>query len=129
MDDLRTPGKRDITLGVIGPNAATHRKYRDALQKAVANMSASYLYWIRGKYAAALEANAEAGNVPDIAQDAKPGATPARAAARMLAELTRLRERIVQMMRTAPPEQRALAAGQLEAIDVERDRRLSAPSK
>jgi len=44
-------------------------------------------------------------------------------------ELTRLRERIVQMMRTAPPEQRALAAGQLEAIDVERDRRLSAPSK
>ena len=92
MDDLRAPGKRDITLGVIGPNAATHRKYRDALQKAVANMSASYLYWIRGKYAAALEANAEAGNVPDIAQDAKPGATPARAAARMLAELTRLRE-------------------------------------
>jgi hypothetical protein len=44
-------------------------------------------------------------------------------------ELTRLRERVVQLMRTAQPEPRALAAGQLEAIDVERERRLSTASQ
>ena len=43
-------------------------------------------------------------------------------------ELSRLRERIGQLARTAAPEQRALASGQLEAIDLERDRRLAAPS-
>jgi hypothetical protein len=43
-------------------------------------------------------------------------------------ELTRLRERIAGLTRTATSEQRAMASGQLEAIDVERDRRLSAPS-
>jgi hypothetical protein len=43
-------------------------------------------------------------------------------------ELARLRERIVQLTRIAAPEQRAMAAGQLEAIDLERDRRLSTPS-
>ena len=42
-------------------------------------------------------------------------------------ELVRLRERIMQLARTAAPEQRALMAGQLEAIDLEQDRRLSAP--
>lgn len=92
MAELRAPGKRDITLGLIAPNATTHRKYRDALTKAVATMNASYLYWLRARYAVALEANADAGRVPDIAQDAKPGETPARAAARLLAELARLRE-------------------------------------
>jgi hypothetical protein len=43
-------------------------------------------------------------------------------------ELTKLRERIVQLTRTATPEQRAMVSGQLETIDLERDRRLSAPS-
>ena len=42
-------------------------------------------------------------------------------------ELARLRERIMGLTRTATPDQRALAAGQLEAIDLEQDRRLSAP--
>ena len=42
-------------------------------------------------------------------------------------ELARLRERIVQLTRTTTPDQRALTAGQLEAIDLERARRLSAP--
>ena len=42
-------------------------------------------------------------------------------------ELARLRERIVQLTRSAPAEQRGLAAGQLEEIDLEQDRRLSAP--
>ena len=43
-------------------------------------------------------------------------------------ELTRLRDRIFQLRRTAPPEQRALAAEKLEAIDVERERRISVPA-
>jgi hypothetical protein len=42
-------------------------------------------------------------------------------------ELGRLRERIEQLARTATPEQRTVASGQLEAIDLERDRRLAAP--
>jgi hypothetical protein len=41
-------------------------------------------------------------------------------------ELTRLRDRIVDLARLARPEQRAAVADQLEAIDIERDRRLSA---
>ncbi len=43
-------------------------------------------------------------------------------------ELAKLRKRIVQLTRAATPEQRAMAAGQLEAIDLEQDRRLSAPT-
>lgn len=43
-------------------------------------------------------------------------------------EPTRLRDRIVGLTRTASSEQRAIAAGQSEAIDLEQDRRLSAPS-
>ena len=42
-------------------------------------------------------------------------------------ELSRLRERIAQLTRTATPEQRAAISGQLEAVDLEQDRRLSAP--
>jgi hypothetical protein len=42
-------------------------------------------------------------------------------------ELTRLRERIAGLTRAATPEQRAAISGQLDAIDLERDRRLSAP--
>ena len=42
-------------------------------------------------------------------------------------ELGKLRERIVQLTRAATPEQRAMAAGQLDAIDLEQDRRLSTP--
>jgi hypothetical protein len=42
-------------------------------------------------------------------------------------ELTHLRDRISEMTRMAPPEQRMAATQQLEAIDLERDRRLSAP--
>ena len=43
-------------------------------------------------------------------------------------ELARLRERIVQMTRTGSPDQRAMVSGQLEAIDLEQDRRVSAYS-
>lgn len=43
-------------------------------------------------------------------------------------ELNRLRERIQQLARTAMPEQREVASSQLEAIDLECDRRLAATS-
>ena len=43
-------------------------------------------------------------------------------------ELTHLRNRIVQLTRVAKPEQRMAAADQLEAIDIERERRLSVPT-
>ena len=42
-------------------------------------------------------------------------------------ELTRLRERIAGLTRSVSADQRAMAAGQLDAVDIERDRRLSAP--
>ena len=42
-------------------------------------------------------------------------------------ELARLRRRIEGFARTADPEHRLAAAQQLEAIDVERERRLSMP--
>ncbi len=42
-------------------------------------------------------------------------------------ELTRLRERAMQLIGVANPEQRALAAIRLEAIDLERERRLAVP--
>lgn len=54
-------------------------------------MSASYEYWIDGKYRAALEANQDAGRlpVPDMAQDAKGPAEPTN---RLFDELARLRK-------------------------------------
>jgi len=41
-------------------------------------------------------------------------------------ELTRIRARIEQLMRTGTSEQRMAVSGQLEAIDVERERRIFA---
>jgi hypothetical protein len=41
-------------------------------------------------------------------------------------ELAALRERIMAMSRAVPAEQRAAASAQLQAIDLEQDRRLSA---
>jgi hypothetical protein len=43
-------------------------------------------------------------------------------------DLTRLRARIAQSTRMAGSEQREMISNQLEAIDLERDRRLSAPT-
>jgi hypothetical protein len=42
-------------------------------------------------------------------------------------ELAALRERIMALSRGASTEQRAAASAQLNAIDLEQDRRLSAP--
>lgn len=95
--ELRNPGKRDIVLGAIVPNAQTEAAYRRDLAKAIANMSASYEYWLRAKYRRALETNQAAGRLPDPdrAQDADgdtpvpPG--PSESAGDLFAELARLR--------------------------------------
>lgn len=89
--DLRAPGKRDIVLGAVVPNVQTEAAYRAALAKAIANMTASYEYWMRAKYRRALEANMTAGRLPDpeTAQDAAPG--PSESAGDMFDELRRLR--------------------------------------
>ena len=41
-------------------------------------------------------------------------------------DLGRLRSRIEQVMRNGTPEQRSMAAEQLEGVDLERERRLAA---
>lgn len=71
--ELRNPGKRDIVLGAVVPNVQTEAAYRRDLAKAIANMSASYEYWLRAKYRRALETNQAAGRLPDpsLAQDEK----------------------------------------------------------
>lgn len=85
--DLRAPGRKDKTLGSIEPNAGTRIKYEKALAKAIANMQASYEYWVGAKYRAALEANQDAGR---LAMDAKhPSAS--ESAGDMFNELKRLR--------------------------------------
>lgn len=89
---LRAPGKRDVVLGAVVPNAGTEAAYRRDLAKAIANMSASYEYWIRAKYRRALDTNMAAGRLPDAdhAQDANlPG--PSESAGDLFDELARLR--------------------------------------
>lgn len=91
--ELRAPGKRDIVLGAVVPNAQTAAAYRAELAKAIANMSASYEYWLRSKYRRALDTNMAAGRLPDAdrAQDADlPG--PSESAGDLFEELARLRE-------------------------------------
>lgn len=95
MNELRAPGKRRIIVRDAAPNEGTHARYRNALQKAVARMVASYEYWLRGKYEQALRENVDADRLPDVdvAMDAaKPGQTPRRAANKLFAEMNRLRD-------------------------------------
>lgn len=100
---LRNPGKRDIVLGAIVPNAQTKARYQRELDKAIANMTASYEYWLRSKYRCALEKNQAAGRLPDAARAADadlpdfPGMPetpkppgPAKAATDLFEELARL---------------------------------------
>ena len=51
-------------------------------------MVKSYLWWISNRYQTAVEANADAGRIPDLAQDA----APKTAQQRLLAELGRLQK-------------------------------------
>lgn len=87
MTELRAPGRQDKTLAPIEPNAQSRVKYQRALAKAIANMQASYEYWIGAKYRAALDANQDAGR---LAMDAKKGASSS--AGDMFGELKRLQK-------------------------------------
>lgn len=91
MPQLHAPGKRDITLGPIQPNAQVEIEYRRQLAKAVANMTASYEYWTARRFVTAVNANVEAGRLPDLAEDAAPG-DPAKRTKQLFDELNRLRE-------------------------------------
>lgn len=91
--ELRNNGKRDIVLGAVVPNAQTEAWYSRELTKAVANMAASYEYWLASKYRRALATNENAGRLPEpeMAMDADaPG--PAASTDNLFAELTRLRK-------------------------------------
>ena len=91
MTELRNPGKHDKSLAPILPNATTEAEYRRALTKAVANMRASYEWWIGAKYRRALASNDAAGRLPDptMAQDAE---GPSGEADDLFGELNRLRK-------------------------------------
>jgi hypothetical protein len=84
MTELRAPGKKDKTLPPVTHSVQTEAFYRAALQKAIANMTSSYEWWIASKYRAAVEANE--ARLP-IAMDASPG----DAMKGLFGELARLR--------------------------------------
>ncbi len=96
--ELRNPGKRDIVLGAVVPSSQTEAAYRRDMAKAIANMSASYEYWLRSKYRRALDTNMAAGRLPDPerAQDADGDAPappgPSRSIGDLFTELARLRD-------------------------------------
>lgn len=90
--ELRVPGKKDHTLPPIMPDGRTAARYSRAIAQAVTNMTASYEWWIQARYRAALEANIDAGRLPDKqwlegAQDA----SPSQGANDLFGELARLR--------------------------------------
>jgi uncharacterized protein with gpF-like domain len=91
MTQLQAPGKRDITLGAIGPNMHVEAAYKHALAKAVANMTASYEYWVSMRFVKAVDANVDAGRLPDGAQDAAPG-DPSKRTKQLFDELQRLQK-------------------------------------
>lgn len=70
--ELRAPGKRDIELGAVMPNHQVELWYRAQLSKAVTNMTASYEHWLARRFTKAVDANVEAGRLPDVAMDASP---------------------------------------------------------
>jgi len=92
--ELRAPGKKDRTLAPIRTNSQTAMQYERALRKAVANMQASYEWWIGARYRVALESNVDAGRLaPQMAEDAKDTReTPAGSATDLFSELARLRD-------------------------------------
>lgn len=87
MKALRAPGKRDIVLAPVRVNAQARNDYARALQKAVANMQASYEWWLSAVYRRALDANQDAGRLAMDASD-----TPGGSANDMFGELARLRD-------------------------------------
>jgi len=87
--ELRAPGKRDIKLPAVETNFQVELFYKQALSKAVANMTASYEYWLAMRFKKAKDANVEAGLLPDIAQDAD---TPGKATRKLFGEIGRLHD-------------------------------------
>jgi hypothetical protein len=90
MPKLLAPGKEDIQLAAITPNYAAEEAYKRALARAVASMAASYQWWVDRTYEKALEANVDAGRLPDLAMDA--AGTPGGAQGDMFGELARLKK-------------------------------------
>lgn len=88
---LRMPGRDDEVLPAIQVDRQTEALYRRKLERAVALMAASYLRSIERKYPRALEANVDAGRLPDIAQDASTP-PPGAASTDMFDEMKRLRD-------------------------------------
>lgn len=70
------------------PTPATASDYKQALEREVRLMVRSYTWWLSDRYRTALEANADAGRVPDLAEDA----APKSAQNKLLSELERLRK-------------------------------------
>lgn len=90
MPEIRAPGREPIELAAIRPVYAVEQDYRRALERVIAQMHASYSWWIDRAYARALDANVDAGRLPDMAQDA--ASTPGGANADLFKELVRLQK-------------------------------------
>lgn len=72
--ELRSPTDKDIQLGAVLPNRSTDAAYRATLERAVAQMSKSYGYWIESVYRRVLDEARKNGAIT-MAQDAKPKAS------------------------------------------------------
>lgn len=92
MADLRAPGKQDKSIALVTGNATETKLYRDVLDKLIARMAASYVYWLRGKYEQAVSANQDAGRIPDPETDFAMDAGPKGDADKLYGELKRLRD-------------------------------------
>jgi hypothetical protein len=90
MPELRAPGRDDIELPPVAPNYAAEAEYQRAISRAVASMVASYNWWISSAYDRALDANVDAGKLPDLANDAAPKKTASAAQGDLFGELARL---------------------------------------
>lgn len=91
MPEVRAPGREAIKLPHVAPNYQAEAAYKRAIGRLVANMTASYVWWIERAYERALTANVDAGRLPDLAQDAAPR-KPKHAQDDMFKELERLRK-------------------------------------
>lgn len=75
-------------MAPITPNHGTESAYKAALEHETRLMLKSYLWWLSNRYETAVEANADAGRIPDLAEDAAPKTSQQK----LLAELERLRK-------------------------------------
>ena len=116
--ELRMPGRDDKVLPAIQVDRQTEALYRRKLGRAVALMAASYLRSIERKYARALDANVDAGRLPDIAQDAS-APPPGAASGDMFDEMKRLRAYWERYFKTFADE---VTAGAFQDLYVDNQR-------